>query len=45
MDINILRIVATVVSFVTFVGIIWWALDRRKSRQFQQAALLPLNDD
>ncbi|MDI9332131.1 MAG: cbb3-type cytochrome c oxidase subunit 3 [Alphaproteobacteria bacterium] len=45
MDINTLRIAATLVSFVTFVGIIAWALDRRKSQQFQDAAALPLNDD
>ncbi len=45
MDINTLRIAATLVSFVTFVGISWWALDRRKSQKFQEAALLPLNDD
>ncbi len=45
MDINTLRIAATVVSFLTFVGIIWWALDRRKTPTFQEAALLPLKDD
>ena len=45
MDINTLRIAVTLVSFVTFVGIILWALDRRKNQQFQDAALLPLKDD
>ncbi len=45
MDINTLRIATTVVSFMTFVGIIWWAMDRRKSQQFQDAAELPLKDD
>ena len=45
MDINTLRIATTVVSFVTFVGIIWWAMDRRKNQQFQDEAELPLQDD
>jgi cytochrome c oxidase cbb3-type subunit 4 len=45
MDINTLRIVTTVISFVAFVGIIGWALDRRKTRQFEEAAMLPLKDD
>jgi cytochrome c oxidase cbb3-type subunit IV len=45
MDINTLRIATTLVSFVTFVGIIWWAMDRRKNQQFQDAAELPLQDD
>jgi cytochrome c oxidase cbb3-type subunit IV len=45
MDVNTLRIVTTVISFVTFLGIIWWALDRRKTRQFEEAAMLPFHDD
>jgi cytochrome c oxidase cbb3-type subunit 4 len=45
MDVNTLRIVTTVISFVTFVGIIAWALDRRNTRPFQEAAMLPLKDD
>jgi cytochrome c oxidase cbb3-type subunit 4 len=45
MDINTLRVVTTVVSFVVFLGIIGWAMDRRKNPQFQEAAELPLKDD
>ncbi|MEY2622156.1 MAG: hypothetical protein RIT26_1976 [Pseudomonadota bacterium] len=45
MDINTLRIAVTLVSFVAFLGIIWWAMDRRKNQQFQEAAELPLKDD
>ena len=45
MDINDLRIAVTLVSFVTFVGIIFWAMDRRKNQQFTEAAQLPLHDD
>ena len=44
MDINTLRIAVTLVSFLTFVGIILWAMDRRKNQQFQEAAELPLKD-
>jgi cytochrome c oxidase cbb3-type subunit 4 len=45
MDITTLRVVATVLSFVTFVGIIIWALDKRKNSQFEEAAKLPFLDD
>ncbi|MEY2661485.1 MAG: hypothetical protein RLZZ123_2657 [Pseudomonadota bacterium] len=45
MDINTLRIAVTLVSFLAFLGIIGWAMDRRKSQQFQEAAELPLKDD
>lgn len=45
MDINTLRIVTTVVSFLTFIGIIAWAMDRRNTQTFQDAAELPLQDD
>ena len=44
MDINTLRIAVTLISFLTFVGIILWAMDRRKNQQFQEAAELPLKD-
>lgn len=45
MDINTLRIAVTLVSFLTFLGIIWWVMDRRKIQHFQDAAELPLKDD
>ena len=45
MDINFLRIAATLISFVTFIGILIWALDRRKSQRFHDAAELPLKHD
>ena len=38
MDITTLRVAATVLSFVTFIGIVLWAIDRRKNRQFEEAA-------
>ena len=45
MDLTLLRIVVTVVSFVTFLGIIAWAVHPLNREKFRQAALMPLEDD
>jgi cytochrome c oxidase cbb3-type subunit 4 len=45
MDINTLRSVATVASFVTFIGIVWWAWSKRRSSDFTEAANLPFEQD
>jgi cytochrome c oxidase cbb3-type subunit 4 len=45
MDINTLRSVATVASFVTFIGIWWWAWSKRRSADFEEAANLPFQQD
>jgi cytochrome c oxidase cbb3-type subunit 4 len=45
MDITTLRIVATLLSFATFIGIVVWVLDRRKNQQFEEAAQLPFQED
>lgn len=45
MDITTLRILATVMSFIVFVGIITWVWKRRKSSDFKDAANLPFTDD
>lgn len=45
MDINTLRILATVASFIVFIGIIVWAYQRRKTSDFKEAANLPFTDD
>lgn len=44
-DVNTLRSLATVLSFVTFVGIVVWALSRKNSAEFEQAARLPFEQD
>jgi len=44
-DINTLRAIATVVSFVAFIGIVWWALSKRRSNDFAEAANLPFQQD
>ena len=45
MDINTLRSGITAVSFVVFIGIVWWAWSARNKSRFDQAALLPFADD
>ncbi len=45
MDINTLRIVATVASFVVFVGILAWAWQRRNTADFKDAANLPFKEE
>ena len=41
MDINDLRSIMTVVSLLTFVGIVWWAYSRGNTGRFNEAANLP----
>jgi cytochrome c oxidase cbb3-type subunit IV len=45
MDINILREIATVVSFATFIGIFGWAWSRRNRDGFDEAARIPFQQD
>jgi cytochrome c oxidase cbb3-type subunit 4 len=37
--------VMTVISFVTFTGILWWAYGRHSEKDFATAANLPFDDD
>ncbi|HNE44025.1 MAG: CcoQ/FixQ family Cbb3-type cytochrome c oxidase assembly chaperone [Azonexus sp.] len=41
MDINDLRSIGTVVSLLTFLGIVWWAYSRNNKQRFDEAANLP----
>ncbi|TSE34909.1 cbb3-type cytochrome oxidase subunit 3 [Tepidimonas charontis] len=45
MDINDLRVIVTVVSLVTFVGIWVWAWSRKNKARFDEAARLPFQSD
>ena len=45
MDINDIRSVVTVVSLLTFVGIVAWAWSRNNRARFDEAARLPFQDD
>ncbi|MDO8769524.1 MAG: cbb3-type cytochrome c oxidase subunit 3 [Burkholderiaceae bacterium] len=44
-DINTLRSIATVVSFITFIGILVWAYSRRNAADFEEASRLPFEQD
>jgi cytochrome c oxidase cbb3-type subunit 4 len=45
-DINTLRAVATVASFLTFIGIVWWAWSKRRAMPIShEAANLPFEQD
>jgi cytochrome c oxidase cbb3-type subunit 4 len=45
MDINILREIVTVASFLAFAGIVAYAYTPRNRERFDEAARLPLGDD
>lgn len=45
MDANDLRILATVLAFVCFVGIVVWAWSGRAQRRFEEAALAPFDGE
>jgi cytochrome c oxidase cbb3-type subunit 4 len=34
----------TLVSFITFIGIVWWTFSSRRTRDFESAAMLPFAD-
>jgi cytochrome c oxidase cbb3-type subunit 4 len=44
-DINDLRSIVTVVSLLTFLGIVGWAWSRRNKASFDEAARLPFQDE
>ena len=41
MGIDELRVFVTVAAFLCFVGIVFWAYNRRRKRDFDEAARLP----
>ena len=45
MDINDLRSLFTVLAFIAFIGIVWWAYSDRRKATYDAAAMLPLDDD
>lgn len=44
MDIGLFRGVLTVVLFVAFIGMCFWAWSSKRQSDFEQAANLPLED-
>ena len=45
MDINDFRTLATVLVFVSFLSIVWWAYGPSRKTYFDQAAQLPFDAD
>ncbi|ADI30287.1 MULTISPECIES: cbb3-type cytochrome oxidase subunit 3 [Methylotenera] len=45
MDITTLRIAATIISFIVFVGILIWVWRNRNTSDFKEAANLPFKED
>lgn len=45
MDINDLRSIHTVLAFLCFLGIVFWAYSGRTKRRFEEAANLPFIED
>lgn len=45
MDINDLRSIFTVLAMLLFIGIVWWAFSDRRKQTYEEAAMLPLDDD
>ena len=44
MDVNDLRVMVTVLSFVAFIGIVIWVVARRNAARFDEAAQLPFQE-
>jgi cytochrome c oxidase cbb3-type subunit 4 len=45
MEQDVLRSIVTVLSFVTFLGIVFWAYSRRRKSGFDQAARSIFDED
>ena len=45
MDINDLRGLATLTFTIAFLGVCWWAYSKKRTKDFNEAALLPFADD
>ena len=42
---NALAPAVTVISFITFIGIVWWAYNGHRNGAFEEAAQLPFDQD
>lgn len=45
MDLTVLRSLITLISFIVFIGIVFWAWSGKNRERFQEAAMLPFADD
>ena len=44
MDLNLVRTIVTVLAFVSFLGIVWYAYRARSQKEFAVAEQLPFAD-
>lgn len=44
MDVNTLRTLVTIISFMVFVGILLWVWRRRHAKDYEEAANLPFEE-
>lgn len=40
-----LQSILTLIAFVSFIGIVWWAYSKRQQAAFSEAERIPLDDD
>lgn len=45
MDAGLIGSIVTVVFFLLFIGIVWWAYHRENQKRFDEAARLPFEED
>jgi cytochrome c oxidase cbb3-type subunit 4 len=45
MTIGNLQSIITLIAFVSFIGIVWWAYSKRQRTAFSEAERIPLDDD
>lgn len=45
MDQGIVGSIFTVIVFICFIGIVWWAFSSRNKKRFDEAANLPFADE
>lgn len=45
MNSSILGSISTVLVFIAFAGVCWWAYSPSRKKQFEEAAKLPFADD
>ncbi|MCE2947025.1 MAG: cbb3-type cytochrome oxidase subunit 3 [bacterium] len=40
-----LQSILTLIAFLSFIGIVWWAYSKRQKAAFSEAERIPLDDD
>jgi cytochrome c oxidase cbb3-type subunit 4 len=45
MTLGDLQSIITLIAFVAFIGIVWWAFSKRQRAAFSEAERIPLDDD